>query len=621
MNRKIGSALFALTACAAVAVAAGPSPRIVMGPNMLVSRDGDFPHVELILAANPKDVKNLLGGAITYTRPEGGTACRSYATTDGGATWWPSEFPEQVTWGGGDPYTAFTPQGTGIFSALAFQKDEKGQEHGYLHVWRSEDGGRSWGKTQQLGYSYDHEQITVDQTTGRYAGRIYIGVLYGYPVYTVGVFRSEDDGRSWTGPVDAANGGGQLGINDVQPMVLSDGALVVPYADFEFLPGKAKMTGTSSSTAWLVVSEDGGVSFGKPRKIQTMEYNHDDRVGERLSAFPAFAADTRSKERRDRIYVVWTDFRFGPIRLLFSRSDDRGLTWSEPKLLDPGTPKGAMQGQPVVAVNKDGVVAVAWFDTRNAKEGFQLDEYFTASLDGGDTFLPPVRVSSALSNPMGPGDMNMGALTFRHKDTLALSLVSAGSRWPGGGDYMGLAPDKDGVFHPFWSDARTGTFQIYTANVTVVAPPKERPADGAKPAAQAPAKPAARTKVALDARVELVYDPTRFDGASKEEEIPVRLRNVSTQPIYPPITIQVAGFGLNDPDIPEYPYPPMWVIDPATGKPGETATFDLSGALGNLESLEPGALTGPVVLKFRFQDPTLPQPIRLKVEGMVEEGK
>jgi hypothetical protein len=242
-----------------------------------------------------------------------------------------------------------------------------------------------------LGYSYDHEQMTVDQTTGKYAGRIYIGALYGYPVYTVGVFRSEDDGRSWTGPVEAANGGGTIGINDIQPMVLSDGTLVVPYADFDFLPGKAKMTGKGSSSAWMVLSEDGGVSFGKPRKIQTIQYNLDDKVGERLSMFPAFAVDNHTKEYRDRIYVVWTDFRYGPIRLLFSHSEDRGLHWSEPMLLDPGTPKDAMQGQPVVAVNKDGVVGVTWYDTRDSKDGSQFNEYFTASLDGGKSFLPAIR--------------------------------------------------------------------------------------------------------------------------------------------------------------------------------------------------------------------------------------
>jgi len=627
MTRRILGALFLLCIgwLAFASGAEAPGPRVVVGPNMLVSRDGDFPHVELILAANPKNVKNLLGGAITYTRPKGGTACRAYATTDGGTTWWPSEFAEQVEWGGGDPYVAFTPQGTGIFSGLAFQEDEKGQQHGYLQVWRSEDGGRSWGKTMNLGYSYDHEQMIVDQTTGRYAGRIYIGVLYGYPVYTVGVFRSEDDGRSWTGPVDAANGGGTIGINDIQPMVLSDGTLVLPYADFDFLPGKAKMAGKSSSTAWMVLSEDGGVSFGKPRKIQTMQHNLDDKVGGKFAVFPAFAVDNQSKEYRDRIYVAWTDFRYGPIRLLFSHSEDRGLHWSEPMLLDPSTPKDAMQGQPVVAVNKDGIVGVTWYDTRDSKDGSQFHEYFTASLDGGKSFLPPMRVSSAPSTPLGPGNMNMGAMIFRHKETTALSLISAGSRWGGGGDYMGLAPDKEGVFHPFWADARTGTFQIYTANVSVVVPPKEKAAAtgaAAAPAAEPQTPPApARTKVVLDTRLEFVFDPTRYDGATKESEIPVRLRNISKQPIYPPITLEILGFDLNDPEIPKYPYPPMWVVNAANGKNGEGATFDFSGALGNLESLEPGALTGPVVLMFRFEDPTLPQPIRLKVEGMVEEGK
>ena len=131
----------------------------------------------------------------------------------------------------------------------------------------------------------------------------------------------------------------------------------------------------------------------------------------------------------------------------------------------------------------------------------------------------------------------------------------------------------------------------------------------------------ARTKVVLDTRLEFVFDPTRYDGATKESEIPVRLRNISKQPIYPPITLEILGFDLNDPEIPKYPYPPMWVVNAANGKNGEGAIFDFSRALGNLESLEPGALTGPVVLKFRFEDPTLPQPIRLKVEGMVEEGK
>jgi hypothetical protein len=601
---------------------AAAAARIVVGPNMLVSRDGDFPHVELIVAANPKNAKNLLGGAITYTGDRG-TACRAYATTDGGGNWKASEFAEQVEWGGGDPYVAFTPQGTGVVSALAFQNDEKGHLRGFLHVWRSEDGGMSWGKTMNLGYSYDHEQIAVDQTTGKYAGRIYIGVLYGpYPVYLVGVFRSEDDGRSWIGPVEAASGGGTIGINEVNPMVLSDGTLVLPYIAREVLPGKVKFTGKDWSTAWMVLSEDGGVSFGKPRKVQTMQYDLDDKAGRAFGQFPAFAADTVSKDFRDRIYMAWADFRYGPVRVFFAHSEDRGLHWSEPRLLDPNVPKDAMQGQPVVAVNKDGVVAVTWYDTRASKDGSQFDEYFAASLDGGVSFLPPVRISSAASRPRGPGNTYFAPMAGRYKETSYLSLTSAASRWPGGGDYMGLAADRNGVFHPFWADARSGTFQIYTADVSVVVPPKETPPASpatatASPEPQAPA----RTKVDLDTRVEVVSDPTRYDPATQEVEVPIRLTNISKQAIYPPITVEIVGFDLNDPEIAKYPYPRVTVVNAANGKPGEGAIFNFATALGNLESLEPGAQTGPIVLKFRFEDPTLVPPVRWKFEGMVEESK
>ncbi|MGH9368401.1 MAG: sialidase family protein [Thermoanaerobaculia bacterium] len=625
MRGPLRSALPVGVGLLAVSLAAGAeAPKIVVGPNMLVSRDGDFPHVELVLAANPKNAKNLVGGAITYTRPAGGTANRAYATVDGGATWKASEFAEQVEWGSADPYVAFTPQGTAIFSGLAFVKDETGRTRAGLYVYRSEDGGLSWGKPADLGYSYDHEQITVDQTTGKYSGRIYIGVLYGpYPQYIVGVFRSEDDGKTWIGPVDAANGGGKIGINEVNPMVLSDGALVLPYADFEFLPDKVKTTGKVSSTAWVVLSTDGGVSFGSPRKVQTMWYDFDDKVGRSLGGFLSLAADYRSKDFKDRIYTAWPDARHGRLRVLFSRSEDRGLHWSEPVPVDANAPAEAYQYQPVVAVNKDGVVGVTWFDTRHVKDGSQYHQYFSASLDGGKTFLSPVRISSDPSTPAGPGNMKFGVLAGKHKETVYLSLVSAASRWKSGGDYMGLAPDKDGVFHPFWADSRTGTFHIYSASVSVVTPPQEKPAaPGEKlAAAAAPKAPPTRVKAAIDSRVELVFDPSRYDEGSKEAEIPIRLTNVSKQPIYPPITLEILGFDLDDPDIFKYPYPPVYVVNSPNGKRGEGALFDFSSALGNLESLSPGAQTGPVVVKFQFTDPTEVPAIRYRVEGMVEEGK
>ena len=618
-GRVVPVALAATLLAAVSAAASSEGAKIVVGPDMLASRDGDFPHVELIVAANPRNAKNLVGGAITYTRPEGGTANRAYATLDGGASWKASEFPEQVQWGSGDPYVAFTPQGTAIFSGLAFIKDESGRTRAGLYVYRSEDGGLTWGKGADLGYSYDHEQITVDHTTGKYAGRIYVGVLYGpYPQYVVGIFRSEDDGKTWTGPVEAANGGGKIGINDIMPMALSDGTLVVPYADFEFLPDKVKITGKVSSTSWFVLSSDGGVTFGPPRKVQTAWHDFDDKVGKGLGGFPSFAADARSKEFKDRIYVAWGDSQAGRSRILFSHSEDRGLHWSEPAMIDPSVPKEAYQYQPVVAVNRDGVVGVTWFDTRGTADASEYDQYFTASLDGGRTFLAPARISSAPSRPKGAGNLTFGAMAGQYKQTRYLQLVSAASRWVSGGDYMGLAPDKDGAFHPFWSDSRTGTFQIYTASVSVLRPPApEKAAAAAAPVA----KPAPRVASDIGARIEFVFDPTRYDEAKKEAEVPIRIKNVSKQPIYPPLTLEVLGFDLDEPDVFKYPYPPIYVVNAPNGKRGEGAVFDFSSALGNLESLAPGAQTGPVVIKFQFTDPSEVPAIRYRVEGMVEEDK
>ena len=60
---------------AACAVAFGQSRgqvRIAVGPNVLVSRDGDVSHVESAVAANPGDPLNLVATAITFTLPQGG---------------------------------------------------------------------------------------------------------------------------------------------------------------------------------------------------------------------------------------------------------------------------------------------------------------------------------------------------------------------------------------------------------------------------------------------------------------------------------------------------------------------------------------------------------------------
>jgi hypothetical protein len=352
--------------------------------------------------------------------------------------------------------------------------------------------------------------------------------------------------------------------------------------------------------------------------------NFDDKETQ-LSGFPKLAADSESKKYRDRMYVAWEDARLGNYRILFSRTTDRGKTWSAPRPLDNTIPPSAKQWQPTVAVNKDGVVAVTWYDTRDSKDGKQYHHYLAASLDGGETFLPSVRVSSALSDPFGPGNSRITPMAFSTRTgSLGLSFLSAASRWGSGGDYMGLTADKEGVFHPFWADARSGTFQVYTARVKVETPEKPESGKGeAKPPAAAPAE-VARAETDLQGRVELIFDPTRYDSEKKELEIPVRLKNVSKEPIYPPMRLEVTTVGFpeyeSEDDKKENAENAPKAINTSNGKEGVGAVFDLEGVLGTLEALAPGAQSGPAILRFRLVDPRKTPSLQIKVTGLTAKA-
>lgn len=617
--------LLACLVVAAPALAAGPGPRIVVGPDYLVSRDGGIPHAEMHVAVNPLDHKNLVGASIAASRPEGGWANRVYVSRDAGATWRWVDLPEQLEFGSGDPQVAFTPHGTALFIGLAFGsvKDANDTPRGGMHIYRSTDGGSTWRQTQVVCCSHDHEQIVVDEGVGRFGGRVYLSTLWDYPVYRVGVFRSDDDGQTFTGPVEAANGGGSKGINSYTPAVLSDGTLLVPFGDFEFLPEKRKETGWLEFNDFFVASSDGGVTFSERRSIQTQKINLDDPDAKHEDTFPSLVADATAGAYRDRIYTAWTDSRLGKTRIMFSYSSDRGQTWTAPRPIDGNVPAGSRQFQPVLAVNRDGILGALWLDTRNSPDGSHYEAFFTASIDGGQTFLPAVAVSSEPSLQRGPGNLAMSPMATVYDGKGSLNFLSAYSRWAAGGDYIGMATDARGAFAPLWPDARSGTFQCYTAAVRVEVPkPPPSPVSGMPtptPTPGAAAKAPAHVRAVVLDRVELVFDPARFDAAANTVEIPVRLKNTSARPIYPPVTMEIVAFycGMTERDEDKKTAPT--VLNATNGKAGVGAVFSFDGGLRGAESLAPGALSAPTVLRFKLVDPTQTPCPRFLIYGMVDE--
>lgn len=607
MSLRYVPLVIALAARAIEAQAPGAAkPRIIVEPDFQASRDGNTPHVELHVAAHPRNARNLVAGAITHAKPDGSAATKVYTTFDGGRTWSDIAFPEQMKHGGADPQVAFTPRGTALFTTLTSAPDETGRTRAFLHVYRSEDGGATWSRPSDLGASYDHEMITVDQTTGRFAGRVYLSVLYGRE-YDLGLFRSDDDGRSFIGPVRFFRAGGREKGANVLPMgVFSDGALLATFHDFP-LGADRNAPGPRHSKFFTVLSDDGGVTFSQPRPAPDEVFPPYNAPHMRLAADASIAIDIGDRFR-DRVYRVWNDARFGGrYRIVISWSTDRGATWTEPRQVDATAPDSSQQFMPVVSVNRSGVVGVRWQDTRDSGSESGYHVYFSASVDGGATFLPPERVSSEMSRPIRSGNLTVTPMFFTtptDSGSTRLVFLSAAGRWGNGGDYGGMTVAADGAFHPFWADARTGTFQAWTARVRVEEGPA--PAVASRPSAPA---------VDITSAIEFVPDPSRLDDRSGELEIRLRVRNTGARSIAGPITIKVQKFGSGAGT--EYRDKAPQVLNAANGLPGDGATFVLDEALGTTRTLRPGEISGPVLIRLRPVDRQVMPDMHLRVTGIL----
>jgi hypothetical protein len=246
------------------------------------------------------------------------------------------------------------------------------------------------------------------------------------------VARSPNGGETFDEPTRVTASG--LPTFALSPIVLSDGRLVVPFSN------RARSnTGTESrplDLSWSVTSHDGGATFSPPRFISD--------CGARWSGT---AVDDTTGPYRDRIY--WTCWDRPAEKLLLFASSDGGQSWLNPTVVARGYVQNG-----VVVVNRAGVMAVAWYDGRNDPRGYRSvfrcqAIFFTVSLDGGRTFLPDVKISSAENCPDTPAN------------------AEAGRRWVAGGDYFGLVAASDSRFHLLWADSRQGIYQLRTSTVTV----------------------------------------------------------------------------------------------------------------------------------------------------------
>lgn len=411
-------------------------------------------HYETYVAADRKHAGHLIACAYTV-QPNNQVDNVFYVSFDAGATWSHTlTVPFSV-----DPSCAIGLHGTAFAAGIHDRPDPKSTP--MLSVYRSADGGRTW-KPSSITVNappLDRAYLTVDDTESPFKDRVYVHA-YRYsrnPPAAVVFFPGSTNGRTFeTMQISDATTFPKPWFFLGNGVVDNDGNLFAIVAELDdtkrnmsYRTDEASAPPTANAVLYVLASHDGEKMLAPAGKIEGVFY--DWRVPQ--LSLPALAVDrSRRGPFQGRLYTVWPDARQDHrTHILFSSSTDHGRTWALPSVLDdddddaagPRANARANNFMPAIAVNKRGVVGVSWYDRRDTPDNLGYCVRFAASLDGGKTWLPSVRVSTAA-----------------HVDDKGDSRKNSG-------DTAGLAADAHGVFHPVWIDNRTGIPQMWTATVKV----------------------------------------------------------------------------------------------------------------------------------------------------------
>ncbi len=421
----LAGVLLALTMTPGVG-SADQADRIRVGTNVQVSGSRkDTAHYEVVIAADPKNAKYLVLASMASASPTNRDLheVATFTSSDGGTTWklarvQKGQAENEVY---ADPHLAYGADGSVFLVTLRdnFLKADAGK----MELARSRDNGKTWDRTTLLPWN-DRPFLVTDGGGGRRDGLIACFAAGTKPQVAV----SRDGGKSFSAWKPLLNTGMTRGMGTGAR--LSDGTLVVSY-------------GMPPAAVTVARSTDGGQSYREAPNVG--------RYKPGIIGLPDLAADPASPAYKDRLYLVWPDQTTIGKHVWLARSRDRGETWSKPVLLSeqPGEGEAAKRYDsflPAVSVNKAGVVGVMWYDSRNLPAKRRAwNIRFRASRDGGETWLPSVRVTDRES------------------------LFEEGARVPSTlpGATAGLVADADGVFHAAWVDNRTGVRQIWTAAIRV----------------------------------------------------------------------------------------------------------------------------------------------------------
>jgi hypothetical protein len=403
------------------------------------------PQSETYVTLDSRRPSTLAGGSNEIFR----LPMRGYYSSDGGATWGGVDLPLPAAKGNGinfgsDPTLAFDTRGNAFYGYIVvYFGSGNGVNATSMSVARSTDGGRTYPAVTYFSteggsnHFNDKPMITADTNAASpYRDRVYIAwdaASGGSQDGGIRVARSADAGATFTVTrADEPSGPGR-GIGAV-PFVGPGGEVYVAWNDY------------AANTIAFNRSFDGGATWGQEGVIASKRIPFDIGIpAESFRAalvYPSCEADRSSGPNRGRLYCSWMDLTdAGTTDIVLSFSDDQGAHWSSPAGVGDRLSAPADRFNHWMSVDAvTGAVTVSYYDTRNDRTGarYETDVYLARSADGGNSWRPDVRVTTARSNEHDCGG------------TFPCSAINYGNQQ---GDYEGLV-SFGGVSHPIWTDSR-----------------------------------------------------------------------------------------------------------------------------------------------------------------------
>lgn len=384
------------------------------------SQNSDLHHVEADLVIHPLNPKHWLVAAMVFDDPVSWKYhCATWVSQNSGVSWKRTDFPKTSA----DPQVAIDENNNAYFSCLG----QSGDINEYYYV--SRDGGITWPTEYLISGGHDHPFLVSEGST-----TYWVSTTRGNTQLN---FRKAEDGGELINQQLLKISVSEYKNNDnFKHNILSDGSLVVPFSNFY-----STNRGAVTDAVYLLKSSNGGKTISVPILISR-------EVGSSKGIGSLLVGKDKYEDELYLLYALGQGFsEFNGIGMSISR--DKGETWKDRVVQEP-VPSDNRFYAPTGTVNKDGVIGVYWYDRRNDPKREKNDVYFTASLDGGNSFLPAVRVTDINSKP-----------------NLRSSEARISRAFPGGGHYSGISVLPDGSFQLVWSDSRSGKHQLYTSNIKI----------------------------------------------------------------------------------------------------------------------------------------------------------